>query len=78
MNTLGKIVIDKTPEGVRSPNLYDATMMRFAPRGKAPMQIAPGAIQRINQPTPLQIQKQMTPSRSGRLMMRGKIRKRLG
>ena len=76
MNTLGKIVIDKTPEGVKSPNLYDATMMRFAPRGKAPMVIAPGAIQRITQPSISQIQAAMTPSRSGRLMMRGKIRKR--
>ena len=73
---VGKIVIDKTPEGVKSPNLYDATMMRFAPRGRAPMVVAPGIIQRINTPSPAQIQQQMQPSRSGRLMMRGKIRKR--
>lgn len=34
----GKIVIDKTPEGVQSPNLGDGTMMRFAPR-RRPMRI---------------------------------------
>jgi len=77
MNTIGKLVIDKTPEGVKSPNLYDATMMRFSPRGKAPMQIAANARQLINKPSPMQIQQQMAPSRSGRLMLRGKIRKRL-
>ena len=30
-NAVGKIVIDKAPEGSRSPNLADAVMMRFAP-----------------------------------------------
>lgn len=78
LNGQGQIVIDKTPEGVKSPNLGDAVMMRFAPRGKAPMQIAPAAIQRIGMPSPTQIQQQMQPSKSGRLMMRGKIRKRFG
>jgi len=76
INGQGKIVIDKTPEGVKSPNLGDAVMMRFAPRGKAPIKIAPGVVQRIVTPTPLQIQRQMQPSKAGRLMMRGKIRKR--
>ncbi len=78
LNGVGKVVIDKTPEGVKSPNLYDAVMMRYAPRGKAPMVVAPSVIQRIAQPSPSQIQAQMQPSRSGRLMMRGKIRKRFG
>lgn len=40
----GKIVIDKTPEGVQSPNLGDGTMMRFAPRRKA-MKIADSVAQ---------------------------------
>jgi len=75
INGTGKIVIDKTPDGVKSPNLGDAVMMRFAPRGKAPMQIAPAAIQRIGQPSPAQMQVRMQPSKFGRMMMRGKIRK---
>lgn len=31
-NTAGKIVIDKAPEGTKSPNLADAVMIAFAPR----------------------------------------------
>lgn len=31
-NTAGKIVIDKAPEGTRSPNLADAVMILYAPR----------------------------------------------
>lgn len=31
-NTAGKILIDKAPEGTRSPNYYDAIMIRMAPR----------------------------------------------
>lgn len=31
-NLLGKIVIDKAPDGVKSPNLADAVMMVFAPK----------------------------------------------
>jgi phage terminase large subunit len=30
LNTAGKIIVDKTPEGARSPNLGDAVMIRFA------------------------------------------------
>lgn len=32
INTLGKVVIDKAPEGTRSPNHYDATVIVYAPR----------------------------------------------
>lgn len=32
INGAGKIVIDKTPEGAKSPNLADAVMIRFAPK----------------------------------------------
>jgi hypothetical protein len=35
INNAGKILIDKTPEGVASPNLGDAVMMAFAPRRPA-------------------------------------------
>jgi phage terminase large subunit len=31
VNTVGKIVIDKAPDGARSPNLADAVMIRYAP-----------------------------------------------
>lgn len=31
INTVGKVVIDKKPEGAKSPNLADAVMMVFAP-----------------------------------------------
>ncbi len=30
INAVGKIVVDKTPEGAKSPNLADAVMIRFA------------------------------------------------
>jgi phage terminase large subunit len=32
--TAGKIIIDKTPDGARSPNHCDAAVIRFAPRGR--------------------------------------------
>jgi phage terminase large subunit len=36
INTVGKIVIDKTPDGAMSPNLFDGVMMAFSPfRGGA-------------------------------------------
>lgn len=31
LNTIGKIVVDKTPEGTRSPNLADSVMINFSP-----------------------------------------------
>lgn len=33
VNTVGKIIIEKTPEGAKSPNLGDAAMMCFSPVG---------------------------------------------
>lgn len=32
VDTLGKVVIDKAPDGTRSPNLYDSVMILYAPR----------------------------------------------
>ena len=32
LNITGKVVIDKAPEGTRSPNHGDAVMIAFAPR----------------------------------------------
>jgi phage terminase large subunit len=34
-NKAGKIVVDKAPEGTKSPNLADSVMIRFAPVAKA-------------------------------------------
>jgi phage terminase large subunit len=45
VSLVGKIVVDKAPDGVRSPNLADALMIRFAP-GTAPMKINPAVLQR--------------------------------
>jgi phage terminase large subunit len=30
----GKMMVDKTPDGLRSPNFADAIMIRFAPRAR--------------------------------------------
>ena len=35
-NNVGKIVIEKKPDGARSPNLADAVMIAFAPPKKKP------------------------------------------
>lgn len=32
ISTIGKVLVDKTPEGTRSPNLGDSVMIAFAPR----------------------------------------------
>lgn len=44
----GKVVVNKAPEGARSPNLADSLMIRFAPM-QVGMKINPLAIQRIGQ-----------------------------
>lgn len=41
LNNAGKVVVDKKPEGARSPNLADAVKIRFASPGTAPMVITP-------------------------------------
>ena len=45
-NPAGKIVIDKTPEGCRSPNRFDACMIAFAPRRETMKDHRPGVVQR--------------------------------
>lgn len=42
----GKIIVDKMPEGARSPNLADALMIRFAP-GPYQMKINPAALHQL-------------------------------
>lgn len=45
LNGLGKIVVDKTPEGAKSPNLADAVMIRHARLAKG-MKVSSAALQR--------------------------------
>jgi phage terminase large subunit len=40
VNAVGKIVVDKTPDGTRSPNLADAMMIRFSTATRPPMRIS--------------------------------------
>jgi hypothetical protein len=40
LNTAGKVVVDKTPDGARSPNFGDAVMIRFGVASN-PMVISP-------------------------------------
>jgi hypothetical protein len=44
INNAGKMVIDKMPDGQKSPNCADALVMLFAPKRK-PMQISPDVLQ---------------------------------
>lgn len=44
INQVGKIVIDKTPSGMRSPNLADAVMMQFSEPKNRPMTITNDAV----------------------------------
>jgi phage terminase large subunit len=46
ISTVGKIVVDKAPEGTRSPNLADAVMIRFAP-GRRPLRITAELLARV-------------------------------
>ncbi len=43
----GKIVIDKAPEGTRSPNLADAVMIAASRATRAPMIIADDALEML-------------------------------
>lgn len=35
LNSVGKVVVDKAPQGAKSPNLADAVMIAYAPESKA-------------------------------------------
>lgn len=47
LNTVGKIVIDKAPDGTRSPNLADAVMILFGRADRPPMRISETALSEI-------------------------------
>lgn len=40
----GKVMIDKSPDGMKSPNLADSVVIRFSVSQKAPMKISSAAI----------------------------------
>lgn len=46
-NGTGKIVVNKAPDGVKSPNLGDAVMMRFSGAIRKPMKINPHVLHRV-------------------------------
>jgi hypothetical protein len=46
-NGVGKIVIDKSPDGTRSPNLADSVMIKFAPIKRQQMIINPTAVRQM-------------------------------
>lgn len=43
-DTLGKMVVDKTPEGTKSPNLADAVMMLYSPARRGLLKISQRAL----------------------------------
>jgi phage terminase large subunit len=47
-NAVGKLVIDKVPDGMKSPNLGDAVMMKYAPRSARPMAITPDVLRALD------------------------------
>ena len=52
ISTVGKVVVDKKPEGAKSPNLADALMIRFAPASRA-MKINPMVFQQLGMRSPM-------------------------
>ena len=48
LNAAGKILINKKPDGTRSPNLADAVMIRFAALDKLPMRVSVDAIRQLS------------------------------
>jgi phage terminase large subunit len=48
-NGVGKIVIDKKPNGMKSPNLGDAAMIRFAPKEAPPAEYTQQLMQMLRQ-----------------------------
>lgn len=46
INGIGKIIVDKTPDGARSPNLADGVMIQFSQAIRAPMKINPAVFKR--------------------------------
>jgi phage terminase large subunit len=49
LNGAGKILIDKKPDGLKSPNLSDCCMMMFAKMGAEPLNITPAVLAQVRQ-----------------------------
>lgn len=47
LNLAGKIVVDKVPDGAKSPNLADAVMIAYSQARRAPMRINSAALRQI-------------------------------
>jgi len=50
INQVGKILINKKPDGMKSPNLADAAMIRYAPNAKPGMKITAGILAAVRGP----------------------------
>lgn len=50
INTVGKIVIDKAPDGARSPNMADSVMIQFSKPLRVPMRISQAALDSSRRP----------------------------
>ncbi len=46
-NASGRMLVDKAPDGMRSPNRADALMIRYAPAARAPFRVTPQLLARI-------------------------------
>jgi phage terminase large subunit len=46
LNNNGKILVDKAPDGAKSPNLADAVMIAFSPKRRS-MKISPDAVRQV-------------------------------
>lgn len=46
-NALGKMLVDKKPDGLKSPNLADAAMIRFAEVEAPALNITPDVLQQV-------------------------------
>jgi phage terminase large subunit len=47
INNVGKILIDKAPDGTRSPNMGDSVMIRFSPTTRAAIRISHSLLERV-------------------------------
>lgn len=47
LNGMGKVVVDKAPDGAKSPNLADAVMIAYSRASREPMRINPHAVSKI-------------------------------
>lgn len=48
-NPVGKMLIDKKPDGMKSPNLADGCMMRFAPNEPPPLEVTADILAAVRQ-----------------------------